>query len=214
MSRTRGRRYLAFLLGVVFTALGIALVTQAGKGTSAVASPAYVLSCLFPLPMGTFTMVVNLVMIVVQIVLMKRDFFPEQLLQLPAGVLFGGLIDLFRGLLGDQSGRAGPAWLCLAAGCVVLGLGVGLQQLGDVLMLPSEGAVRAIARATGKGFHQVKVCFDVGLVTLAAAVSMLALGKVVGIREGTLVVALVTGPISRFFHDRLAGVLSKERQGS
>ena len=58
------RRYLIFLAGVLCSALGISLITLAGMGTSAVSSLAYVLTYVFPgISLGTFTFVVNCVML-------------------------------------------------------------------------------------------------------------------------------------------------------
>lgn len=197
MNSEKIKRYGIFAAGVVFTSLGIALITQAGRGTSAVASPAYVLSSILPYSMGTFTVVVNLFMIAIQIVLLGRAFSLFQLLQLPVSVIFGTLIDWFRYLLSDGAGSAIISWVYLGIGSILLGVGVGLQQSGDVMMLPAEGAVRAIA-LTGKWeFGNVKVWFDVLLVSVSAVISYLFHGYVVGIREGTLIVALTTGPISR-----------------
>lgn len=207
MKQEKILRYCLFGVGMIFTALGIALITQAGKGTSAVASPAYVLSCLLPWSMGSCTIAVNLVMMTIQAILLKRSFFPKQLLQLPASIAFGGLIDLFRTFLGR--GGTGISWLYLCFGCFALGFGVGLQKLGDVLMLPSEGAVRSIAKKGAWEFSRVKVWFDVSLVTISAVVSMLFVGSVVGIREGTLIAAIVTGPISRLAYTQLGFLLRK-----
>ena len=53
------RRYLMFFAGVVSSALGIALITLAGMGTSAVSSLAYVLTFVFPgVSLGCFTFLV------------------------------------------------------------------------------------------------------------------------------------------------------------
>lgn len=42
------RRYILFFCGVLCAALGIALITLAGMGTSAVSSLSYVLTFVFP----------------------------------------------------------------------------------------------------------------------------------------------------------------------
>lgn len=193
------RHWRLFAAGIVCTALGIALVTQAGRGTSAVASPAYVLSQIFPWSMGAFTVCINLGMMALQALLMGRAFFPRQMLQLPASLVFGALLDVFCHLLSPLR----VSWFCLALGCCVLGLGVGLQRLGGVLLLPSEGAVLAVSRRLRLDFGRVKVGFDIALVTTAAVLSWSFLGYVTGIREGTLVVAALTGPISRGFYEWL-----------
>lgn len=198
------RRWTVFALGVVCTALGIALITQAGKGTSAVASPAFVLSQILPWSMGTFTVLINLGMMTLQAALLGRSFFPRQLLQLPASFAFGALLDLFRLLFACWV----APWLCLPAGCLILGLGVGLQRFGNIILLPSEGAVQAISQRLDVDFGQVKMYFDIVMVIVAAMLSWLFLGQIVGVREGTLFVAVLTGPISRLAYSLMTKGLS------
>ena len=91
-----------------------------------------------------------------------------------------------------------------STGCVFLGFGIALEVHPDVLILPGEGLVRAITRRFHLQFGRVKSTFDLTLVGLAALVSVLATGKVLGIREGTVVAALIVGPISHFFLRRIA----------
>ena len=66
------RRYILFFCGVLCAALGIALITLAGMGTSAVSSLSYVLTFVFPgLSLGVFTFLVNCTMLVGQVLLLR-----------------------------------------------------------------------------------------------------------------------------------------------
>ena len=79
------RRYILFFCGVLCAALGIALITLAGMGTSAVSSLSYVLTFVFPgLSLGVFTFLVNCTMLVGQVLLLRHRFQSIQLLQIPA----------------------------------------------------------------------------------------------------------------------------------
>ena len=66
-------------------------------------------------------------------------------------------------------------------------------------MLAGEGIVNAVALRWKLDFGRVKTIFDTSLVVLAALLSSTQLGSIEGIREGTLVSALITGSIARFF---------------
>ena len=114
------RRYLIFLGGVIFTALGVALITLAGMGTSAVSSLSYVLTFVFPgISFGTFTFIVNASMVVGQILVLRREFKPLQLLQLPATFLFSVSLDLWMYLLGALTPQSYPGrWVFLLLGCI------------------------------------------------------------------------------------------------
>ena len=90
------RRYILFFCGVLCAALGIALITLAGMGTSAVSSLSYVLTFVFPgLSLGVFTFLVNCTMLVGQVLLLRHRFQSIQLLQIPATLLFSVCIDLW-----------------------------------------------------------------------------------------------------------------------
>ena len=208
------RRYVLFLAGVIFSALGIALITLAGMGTSAVSSLAYVLTFVFPgVTLGTFTFVVNCVMLGGQILLLRRKFQPIQLLQVPATFLFSYCIDLWMSLLGSivphfYLGQ----WVVLLLGCLSLGFGVALEVIPNVLILPCEGFVRTCSQVFGWEFGKVKTGYDLTMVVSAALVSLLCLGSIFGLREGTVVCALTVGSISRFFCKRLGFLLEDHRK--
>lgn len=203
------KRYGMFIAGVILSALGISLITKAGLGTSPITSLAYVLTFIFPQSLGVFTMGVNFVMFLIQAVLLGKAFERIQLLQLPAALLFSVCIDGWMYILGFwQTGGYVGQVLMLLLGCVFLGLGISLEVIPNVLILPGEGLVRAIAGLTGWRFGRVKTGFDMSIVAGAVVVSLIATGHVLGIREGTIVAALIVGSISHFFIEKVSTVLA------
>lgn len=134
------KRYGMFIAGVIFSALGISLITKAGLGTSPITSLAFVLTFIFPHTLGTFTMMVNSVMFIIQVILLGKAFQKIQLLQLPAALLFSVCIDGWLSILSYwQTGGYVGQVLMLLLGCVFLGLGIALEVIPNVLILPGEG---------------------------------------------------------------------------
>ena len=86
--------------------------------------------------------------------------------------------------------------MCVA-GCAVLGLGISMVIGSNVTVLPGEGIVIAIAYRFKKIFGRIKVLFDVSLVALSVALSFAFLSGLVGIREGTVLSALLVGNFVR-----------------
>ncbi len=204
------KRYGMFGMGIVVSALGISLITKAELGTSPITSLAYVLTYLFPFSLGTFTMAVNTVLFFLQAVLQGRDFQKIQFLQLPAALLFSLCIDGWMMFFSFWSPDCYPSQLlALFAGCIFLGLGIALEVIPNVLILPGEGVVRTIAGLTGRRFGRVKVEFDLFIVISAMIVSLTARGQILGIREGTLVAALIVGHISHFFLERVSSLAGR-----
>ena len=200
------KRYSMFIAGVIFSALGISLITKAGLGTSPITSLAFVLTFIFPHSLGEFTMLVNTVMFLIQAALLGRAFGKVQLLQ--AALLFSACIDGWMYILGFwKTGSYVGQVLMLLLGCVFLGLGIAFEVIPNVLILPGEGLVRVIAGLTGWRFGLVKTGFDMSIVASAVGVSLFFTGHVLGIREGTVLAALIVGSISHFFIEKVSNVL-------
>lgn len=198
------RHYLLFSGSVFINAFGIAVITKALLGTSPISSVPYVLSLFTPYTMGQYTIAMNIAFILLEMTMMKRQEIREKryelLAQVPVGVVFGAFIDVSMYLLG---------WLVpvlyweqvatLLAGCVLLAMGISLEVKAAVAMVTGEYLVNVIARFLHRDFSTVKVCFDVTLVLVSCTLSLLFMHRIEGIREGTVVAALLVGPVTRLW---------------
>ncbi len=194
----KAKRYLVFLIGLFVNSLGVSLITKANLGTSPISSIPYVLSLNFPMTLGEFTIFFSLLLIVLQLLILRRNFRLEHLLQIPISVIFGYFIDLTMVLIGDLSLNTYVAELgFLIFGCLVLGIGVYMEVLANVAMLPGESFVRAVCTTWHREFGLTKVVFDVSMTVIAAALSFLFARHLEGVREGTVIAALLVGFIAR-----------------
>lgn len=199
------KRYVVFLIGLFVNSLGVALITKVDLGTSPISSIPYVLSLNFPLTLGQFTILFSLLLIALQLIILRKDFRPEHILQIPVSFVFGYFIDLCMALLFFIQPQAyGMKVLYLLIGCVVLGVGVYMEMLADVVMLPGESFVRSIVFRWGPEFGSTKVAFDVSMTVIAAVLSFVFADALAGVREGTIVAALLVGFIARLISRRLA----------
>lgn len=204
------KRYLIFLVGLFVNSLGVSLVTKANLGTSPISSIPYVLSLNFPLTLGNFTILMSIVLILLQVLILRKNFKLEYLLQAPISVAFGYFIDWTMILLAKVDPQIyGMKLLVLFAGCLVLGFGVYLEVLADVAMLPGESFVRAVAGTWHFEFGITKIVFDASMTVIAGGMSFVFAHALVGVREGTVIAALLVGFIARTFGRMLAGVKTK-----
>lgn len=197
-------RYLCFVTGLLINSFGVAFITKAALGTSPISSIPYVLDLRFQPTFGEFTFVLNMVYIVAQVVLLRKDFQPIQLLQVAANLIFSAFIDVSMGLLwwlNPTSVLACAASLLL--GCCILGFGISVEVAPNVIVVPGEGVVRAISSVLDKPFGTCKLCFDGSLVAIACALSVLFFGYLNGLGVGTVISALAVGPIVNVFNARL-----------
>ena len=139
------KRYLIFLVGLFVNSLGVSLITKANLGTSPISSIPYVLSLNFPFTLGNFTIFFSIFLIVLQLIILRKNFKLEHILQIPVSIIFGYFIDFAMILLSWVNPEEYLMKIVyLLIGCLILGVGVYMEVLADVVMLPGESFVRAI----------------------------------------------------------------------
>jgi uncharacterized membrane protein YczE/cytidylate kinase len=199
------KRYTLFIIGLFINALGVSFITRASLGTSPISSMPYTLSMGFPLTMGEFTFLLNIVLIIGQIIILKKEFQKIQLIQIPVSILFGYFIDLTMSLLSFIHPTNYILKISsLLFGCAILGFGVSIEVIANVVMLSGEAFVKAIATKFKREFGTTKICFDVTLTICACIISMIMFNRIAGVREGTVIAALIVGLIAKFFNKHLA----------
>ncbi|RCH41592.1 cytidylate kinase family protein [Blautia obeum] len=198
------KRYLIFLVGLFVNSLGVSLITKANLGTSPISSIPYVLSLNFPFTLGNFTIFFSIFLIVLQLIILRKNFKLEHILQIPVSIIFGYFIDLTMILFSWVNPEAYIMKIVyLLIGCLILGVGVYMEVLADVVMLPGESFVRAIVLTWKTNFGITKICFDVSMSVIAAVLSFIFAGRLAGVREGTVIAALLVGFIARLIGKKL-----------
>ena len=199
------KRYLIFLVGLFVNSLGVSLITKANLGTSPISSIPYILSLNFPFTLGNFTIFFSIFLIVLQLIILRKNFKLEHILQIPVSIIFGYFIDLTMILFSWVNPEAYIMKIVyLLIGCLILGVGVYMEVLADVVMLPGESFVRAIVLTWKTNFGTTKICFDVSMSVIAAVLSFVFAGRLAGVREGTVIAALLVGFIARLIGKKLA----------
>jgi uncharacterized membrane protein YczE len=199
------KRLFLLLSGLFIMAFGVALSVKANLGTSPISSLPYVLSLIFPWSMGAFTMLMNSLLVLSQVFLLKRDFRLTQLLQFPIVLLFSLFTDWTLAMVAARTyvtGYPQQLALCLLS-AVIVALGVFLEVKAKLSYMAGEGVVICIVRVFKREFGKVKIGFDCTLVLLALICSLTMLHEVRGIREGTVLAALLVGFVIRLFNRHL-----------
>lgn len=193
-----GRRYFIFLIGLFICSFGVACTTKASLGTSPVASIPYTLALIYTdLSFGNWLILFCMFQILVQIILLRRNcVVSELIIQTILAFAYGYLTDFSMFILKDVYLTGYVAKLgFLLLGCAVMALGVYLELVGDVGMLSGDAFIKAIAQVTEKPYSTVKVITDVSMSILAGITCIVFLGKLEGVREGTLIAAFLVGYI-------------------
>ena len=131
----------------------------------------------------------------------------QNLLQLPIIALFSFFIDLTMSLLGFiQPETYVLKVISLVIGCLILGFGVFMEMVANVAMLPGEATVRAVSDVFSTDFGKTKIAFDSSMTVIAAILSFIMFKHLDGVREGTIVAAILVGFIARLFKKYIGGI--------
>ena len=200
------KRYILFVMSLFFAALGVAFTKHGELGVSPTSSVANVMSYRFPsLSLGTWLIIWNCVLIVGQVLILRKKFQLIQLLQIPLSFLFGWFTDLGMWIVSFLPANTYPIRLAMVViGVLILGFGVSLSVIANVIMNSGEAFVKAVADMLGKEFGNVKIAFDVFCVIISLVLSLIFFDfTIVGTREGTIISALLTGVVVKFFTGKL-----------
>ena len=196
-------RYGISTLGLILVALGVGISIKSNLGIAPPSCPPTILNLQFTaISVGTFTWMMHLLFILTQWAILGKRFKLKYLMQIPAAFVFGYLCDaaiwLFDSINAPATNYTVQILLSLAA-VVITALGIKLEVLGRSWMLAGDMLTAVLADETKKPFGTVKVIFDVVLVAITALLAWLFFGLLTGngstvvIREGTIILAVLTG---------------------
>ena len=201
-------QHFLLLISLYVMTLGVAVCVRSQLGSSVISTIPYVMSCagesIEVIPswtIGTYTIMMNAIFVLAQILILRRKFEWVQLFQLVIGFFFGMLIDLNMYL--TEWLMSDTLWinaLVQIAGCTILGIGIAMEVKCGSVTMPGEGITIAIHKVTGLEFPKAKIRVDTTLVALAVILCFLLLGswqwQIVGV--GTLFAMGYVGMVVRF----------------
>ena len=189
-------RYIIYLISLFIISLGASLSIKANLGTSPLICLPYVCSLITNLSVGIVIFLFTILFIVIQIALLGKGFEKRQYLQLVIGFIFSFFVD-FSLMIVNFINPIGyiNQFLLLLFSCLVVAFGVLLEIQTEVVYLPADGVIVAISKVLKKDFPKVKPFVDTSMVIIAAVLSIIFLGYLAGVREGTIISALIIGPI-------------------
>ena len=203
------KRYILFVIGLFFMGMGVAFTRHGELGVSPISSVANILSYKFTFwSMGEWLTFTNILLIVAQILILRKNFKLIQLIQVPLSFLFGAFTDICLNMIVNiPTDTYFMRFLMVILGVVVLSFGVSLTVIANVVMNSGEAVVKAISDTINKNFGDVKIIFDVSWVAVSVVLSLIFFDfKIIGTREGTIIAAVCTGAVVKVFTKLLSPI--------
>lgn len=201
-------RYGISTAGLVLIAMGVGLSIKSNLGVAPPSCPPTVLNLQFThISVGTFTWLMHLLFIGLQALILRKNFKLRYLMQIPAAFVFGYLCDVFIWMFDAilYPSTFYPVQILLCVATVLLNaIGIKLEVIGDGWILAGDKMVAVLADVFRLPYGTVKVLFDLAMVLFTVVFAYICFGLLTGngstvvIREGTLILALLTGICMRF----------------
>lgn len=207
------RRITMYCLGFFLIAIGISISAKSSLGVSPVNSVPYTVSLLTGIEQGLCTTAFFLILILVQFLISPKDFSPFSFLQIICSFVFGWFVTLANictAFIPTPENYI-IKMIYIIISLFFVAVGVFLYVNSDFLPLPSEGVMLTFSKRTKLPFHICKIGFDCSVVVIAALVSLISRGELLGVREGTIIAAIFVGiiikPIAKRFLSKLKSFL-------
>lgn len=195
------KRFVAYLVGMFLIAFGVNIAIKSQLGVSPVNAIPLVLSLQLPaLTMGTWVWIVFSVFVLVQLALLRKDFKWYYVFQFAVSAVFGWLVDgsaLLCNLIVPTVDMYLLRILYALISTVFIAVGILLYLEPNIMSMPGEGVTVAMTKVLGKPLSTCKLIFDVTIVVIAAALSLLFFGRLEGVREGTVIIAIGVGLVMK-----------------
>ncbi len=187
------KRFILYIAGLVILCFGVVLNTKTNLGVAAINVIPFVFANTTEITLGTAVFILYCILIILQC-LIKQKIKPLVILQLPVSLLFGKMVDFINMDVLNftaHSSFEGIIMLIIAINLVAFGTTLVVEQR----LVPNapDGFVQALADKVSSSFGRIKVCFDVLFVFLAAVISAILAGSIIGIGIGTLASMIFTG---------------------
>ncbi len=198
--------------------LGVAISVKSDLGVTPISSIPYTMTVVTGMELGLATMLFSVAVVLLQIVMLRKDYKPVNLLQIPIGVVFGLFLTACGKLMNifPDPQNAVLKFALMLFSTVFVAFGVFLYVPTGFVPLAPEGFLVAASKLTKLKFGTVKVICDVAMVIISLVTCLIAIKFLGSVGVGTIVAAILVGTEVKLFtkwfgekRDRFIGVKEK-----
>ena len=194
------KRLFAYVLGLFMMTIGIGFSLRSNRGVSPVSSIPYTITLIAGIEMGKATILFHSILILMQIVILRKDFKIKNMSQLVVAVVFGYFTTFSNYLMTYLPTPENYAMrlLLLLVSIIFVAVGIFLYLPTDIVPLAGEGAMQAVSQKSGIVFPRVKVGFDTSMVLISGITCLFVLHGFGSVGAGTIISAILVGTVLSF----------------
>ncbi|MCY7154838.1 DUF6198 family protein [Streptococcus gallolyticus subsp. gallolyticus] len=205
------KRLIMYFLGLFTMTIGVALSVKSNLGVSPVSSIPYTMTCIWGIEMGKATIIFHCFLVLLQMILLRRNFKPINLLQVLVGIVFGYFTTFCNwgvSFLPTPENLV-IRLLIMLISTVIIAFGIFMYLPPNIMPLAGEGAMKAVSDVTGIAFPKVKVGFDITMVVISLISCLIFIKGLGSVGIGTIVAAFLVGSILNVIENVLGNYRDK-----
>lgn len=197
------KRIFNYLLGLWFITLGIGFSIKSNLGSTPVSSVPYTLNLIWGIEIGLATFIFHVILVLIELVVLRKNFKVKHFLQVFAGILFGYFTSFSVGLMSfipDPTNIIGSLALTVLS-IFAVALGLFFYVPTSIVPLSVDGVTQALAIGFNKDFSKTKIAYDITLVVISLVLCYGFLGVIGGsVGIGTILSAIFVGIVLRYIY--------------
>ena len=186
-----------YFVGLFLMTIGIAISVKSNLGVSPVSSIPYTMTCVWGIEMGKATILFHTILVLIQIILLRRNFKPINLLQIAVGVVFGYFTTFCNYLVSflPTPENILIRIIMMLISTVFIAVGIFFYLPPNLMPLAGEGAMQAVSPITGMDFPKVKIRFDCTMVLISIITCLITIHSPGSVGIGTVIAAVLVGTV-------------------
>ena len=190
-----GIRLLYYFGGFFVMTIGIALSVKSNLGVSPVSSIPYTMTCVWGIEMGIATIIFHAVLVLIQILILRKRFKPINLLQVVVGIVFGYFTTFCNYLATflPSTDNIAMRIVLMLVSTVFIAVGIFFYLPANLIPLAGEGVMQAVSDVTKIEFSKVKIGFDCSMVIISVITCLICIHSLGSVGVGTVIAAFLVG---------------------
>ncbi len=220
ITKNSGKRLLFYFGGLLIMTLGVAISVKYDLGVTPISSIPYTMTVVTGMDLGIATILFSVVVVLLQIAMLRKNYQPINLLQIPIGIIFGLFLTACGKLMNvfPNPSNVVLSFMLMLFSTVFVAFGVFLYVPTGFIPLAPEGFLVAFSKITKIKFGTAKIICDVAMVILSLLTCLIIIHSLGSVGIGTVVSAILVGTEVKLFtkwfghkRDSFLGVSQKKQ---
>jgi len=203
-------RIIMVAIAMIITAIGASLGIKIAIGVGAWDALSQSISMVLGVKVGTFSMILNISCVLVQVFLLKDRFKFNHLAQIGVSILLGTVVNfmLYKVLSEIMIDNYFISISLFILSVVMCALGIAMITAINLISFPLESCCMVLAKKINKNFGSIRQGVDIIAIIISLIITFIFKNSMT-VREGTIIAMLIFGPMLDLFVKLMSPSLRK-----